>query len=322
MQLTPNYNLKKPEGTDPVDIQDFNDNADILDAELNKKADSAGGDISNMTIKALEEPAGTQFPIPEAGETSKSFLGKIRKFMNDFKSWNTGVCMIGQIVNNCVTNNDKLPLSAAQGKVLMDLYSVLNTNLGGYKLYLTLSSMGVSDGCSILDIINALPAKSLFLYHEQYNGATIKDMPPNYHNGGIIRILNIGGRYEIDYRRQNANSLLSPPEHYIGSVAASNPTSIEWSKNLTSADIIMKTVSLTQVTVSANSGTTGSTTNISAQIPAGYKLLDAREAGSGNNGCYVYFFNVDGANITLQLRNVTNAAITTTPLARLLLISK
>lgn len=128
MQLTPNYNLKKPEGTDPVDIQDFNDNADILDAELNKKADSAGGDISNMTIKALEEPAGTQFPIPEAGETSKSFLGKIRKFMNDFKSWNTGVCMIGQIVNNCVTNNDKLPLSAAQGKVLMDLYSVLNTN--------------------------------------------------------------------------------------------------------------------------------------------------------------------------------------------------
>ena len=129
MHLTPNYNLKKPEGTDPVDIQDFNDNADILDAELNKKADSAGGDISNMTIKALEEPAGTQFPVPEAGETSKSFLGKIRKFMNDFKSWNTGVCMIGQIVNNCVTNNDKLPLSAAQGKVLMDLYSVLNTNL-------------------------------------------------------------------------------------------------------------------------------------------------------------------------------------------------
>lgn len=96
--------------------------------------------------------------------------------------------------------------------------------------------MGVSDGCSILDIINALPVKSLFLYHEQYNGAVINDMPPNYRNGGIIRILNIGGRYEIDFRRQNANSLLSPPEHYIGSVAASNPTSIEWSKALTSDD--------------------------------------------------------------------------------------
>ena len=94
----------------------------------------------------------------------------------------------------------------------------------------------------------------------------------------------------------------------------------EWVKLITSADFLMKTVSLTQVTVPANSGTTGSTTNISTQIPAGYKLLDARGVGSGNNGCYIYFFNVDGVNITFQLRNVTNAAITTTPLARLLLI--
>lgn len=91
---------------------------------------------------------------------------------------------------------------------------------------------------------------------------------------------------------------------------------------LTNANFLTKTVKLTQVTVPENSGTTGSTTNISAQIPAGYKLFDAREAGSGNNGCYIYFFNVDGVNITLQLRNVTNAAITTTPLARLLLIPK
>ena len=37
------------------------------------------------------------------------------------------MCLLGQIVNNCVTDNAKLPLSAAQGKVLMDLYNVLNT---------------------------------------------------------------------------------------------------------------------------------------------------------------------------------------------------
>ena len=39
----------------------------------------------------------------------------------------TGVCLLGHIVNNCVTNNPNLPLSAAQGKALMDLYTVLNT---------------------------------------------------------------------------------------------------------------------------------------------------------------------------------------------------
>lgn len=128
MQLTPNYNLKKPEGTDPVDIQDFNDNADAIDAALKKKAESSGGDISEMTVKTLDNIT-TDFPVPVAGEKPKSFLGKVKKFFEDTKSWMTGVCLIGQIVNNCVTNNAKLPLSAAQGKVLMDLYNVLNTNL-------------------------------------------------------------------------------------------------------------------------------------------------------------------------------------------------
>ena len=131
MQLTPNYNLKKPEGTDPVDIQDFNDNADAIDAALKKKAESSGGDISEMTVKTLDNIT-TDFPVPVAGEKPKSFLGKVKKFFEDTKSWMTGVCLIGQIVNNCVTNNAKLPLSAAQGKVLMDLYNVLNTNSEKY----------------------------------------------------------------------------------------------------------------------------------------------------------------------------------------------
>lgn len=127
MQLTPNYKLKKPEGTDPVDIQDFNDNADLIDAALKKKAESSGGDISGMTVKTLDDIT-TEFPVPVAGESTKTFLGKVKKFFSDTKNWMTGVCLIGQIVNNCVTNNAKLPLSAAQGKVLMDLYTVLNTD--------------------------------------------------------------------------------------------------------------------------------------------------------------------------------------------------
>lgn len=35
----------------------------------------------------------------------------------------------GQIVNNCVTDNAGLPLSAAQGKVLKDLYTQLYSDL-------------------------------------------------------------------------------------------------------------------------------------------------------------------------------------------------
>ena len=39
MQTTGIYKLKKPEGTDVVNVDDFNDNADILDRELKKVND-------------------------------------------------------------------------------------------------------------------------------------------------------------------------------------------------------------------------------------------------------------------------------------------
>ena len=102
--------------------------ADIM--ELDEKKVDKTGDISETTINTLDEPAtDVKFPVPVAGESTKTFLGKVKKFFEDTKNWMTGVCLIGQIVNNCVTNNDKLPLSAAQGKVLMDLYTVLNTKI-------------------------------------------------------------------------------------------------------------------------------------------------------------------------------------------------
>ena len=100
---------------------------DALDELDKKKIDRAGGDISNTVIAATEESK-TEYPVPAAGDSAKTVLGKIQKFFTDIRNWMTGVCMLGQIVNNCVTDNAKLPLSAAQGKQLMDLYTVLNTN--------------------------------------------------------------------------------------------------------------------------------------------------------------------------------------------------
>ena len=43
LQYTGNYNLKKPEGTDVVNIDDLNGNMDILDAEVAKKVDKVSG---------------------------------------------------------------------------------------------------------------------------------------------------------------------------------------------------------------------------------------------------------------------------------------
>jgi hypothetical protein len=82
LRYTQNFNMKAPEGEDPVDITDITDVFDILDGELAKKANSSGGDISGTTIKTVENITAS-FPIPEAGESTKTFLSKIRKFMED-----------------------------------------------------------------------------------------------------------------------------------------------------------------------------------------------------------------------------------------------
>ena len=34
--------LRKPDGTDPVNIEDFNDNFDVIDEELGKRLESTG----------------------------------------------------------------------------------------------------------------------------------------------------------------------------------------------------------------------------------------------------------------------------------------
>lgn len=128
MKFTSNYKLKKLEDGDPIDILDIGENMDILDRELKKKAETSGGDVSKMTVKTLKAST-AEFPIPEAGEDAETFLGKVKKFFEDTKNWMTGVCMLGQLVNNCVTNRSDLPLAAAQGKVLMDLYTQLNSDL-------------------------------------------------------------------------------------------------------------------------------------------------------------------------------------------------
>jgi hypothetical protein len=82
MKNTQNLNMKIPEGGDPINIGDITGNFETLDTEVAKKANSTGGDVSGMTIKTLKTITAA-FPIPSAGESADTFLGKVKKFMED-----------------------------------------------------------------------------------------------------------------------------------------------------------------------------------------------------------------------------------------------
>ena len=118
---TTNYNFKKPDESDFYSVQDQNNNWD--------KADAALKDLDTPTF---EDYSGST-TVPDAATAINNIKskGKLSTIVRNVKAAFKGACLIGQIVNNCVTNSAKLPLSAAQGKALMDLYTQLNSDLAG-----------------------------------------------------------------------------------------------------------------------------------------------------------------------------------------------
>lgn len=93
MQYTVNYNLKKPEGTDIVNIDDLNDNADILDQKLKEvenKADNAPPNSVNDAAIGSRTPNQSQAPTsPGTGTLTQliSWLANRIKAITGKTNW-------------------------------------------------------------------------------------------------------------------------------------------------------------------------------------------------------------------------------------------
>ena len=115
---TSNYEFNKPEQNDFYDVDVQNENWDKVDEELSEFDDSG----VTEDIKSFPD------------FLSKFVTGnKVAITLRNLKAGLQFVLHAGQIVNNCVTDNAGLPLSAAQGKVLKDLIDTTNNNLSNTK---------------------------------------------------------------------------------------------------------------------------------------------------------------------------------------------
>ena len=92
-----------------------------------QKVDVNGGELAET--ETIFDDSGSVSGITSFPAFLATFLSKTKTgiFLRNLKAGLQFVLHVGSIVNNCVTDNAELPLSAAQGKVLMDLYTVLNT---------------------------------------------------------------------------------------------------------------------------------------------------------------------------------------------------
>ena len=114
MEKTPKYEFGKPDQNDFYDVDVFNNNMEKVETAMTEFDDT--GTVAE--IKSFPEML------------TKLVTGnKLAVTLRNLKAGLQFVLHAGSIVNNCVTDNPNLPLSAAQGKTLMDLYNVLNTKM-------------------------------------------------------------------------------------------------------------------------------------------------------------------------------------------------
>ena len=111
---TSKYELQKKEDNDFYNIEDLNANWDKVENALTEFDDSGTAEgITSFTDMLAKLVTGNKLAVT----------------LRNLKAGLQFVLHTGSIVNNCVTDNAKLPLSAAQGKALQDAITKLNSDL-------------------------------------------------------------------------------------------------------------------------------------------------------------------------------------------------
>lgn len=114
MKQSTNYNMNKPDPNDMFSLEHWNQNTDKIDETL---------------APTFEDYTG-ETPVPTTDEALKNIKSKTKLsiLMQNIKAFCKGCCTLGMLVDNCVTNNNNLPLAASQGKILMDQITSLNSD--------------------------------------------------------------------------------------------------------------------------------------------------------------------------------------------------
>ena len=159
-------------------IQHTVQNASQITLTVNPAGTATVQDIMDIESPEFDD-SGTVEGIssfPTFLETMKAKMNLFQFFRN-LKAGLQFVLHTGQIVNNCVTDNSSLPLSAAQGKVLKDLYT---------QLY--------SDSQTTIEALNRIR------YYGELRGETISELtsPSQLTHQGFYRFGTISSSVNVD----------------------------------------------------------------------------------------------------------------------------
>lgn len=143
---------------------------------INLKIDKTNGDISNTKVRSLDTIS-TEFPDPVAGESTKTFLGKVKKSLADWKAIKSTLLTLSMLTNQYENSTSKIPTSALV-YALKQNTDELNSNLasgiiqiGGIKYQMGLTSFLVptQTSATVFDVSDKIPANASIAYCMQQN---------------------------------------------------------------------------------------------------------------------------------------------------------
>lgn len=217
------------------------------------------GTATVQDIMDIESPEFDDSGTVEGISSFPSFLETMKSKMNFFqffRNLKAGLQFVlhtGQIVNNCVTDNSSLPLSAAQGKALMDKYTQLYSEIGN-RFYVRASETD----------FNNMTRSGYFF------GKLVQNTPDGTTDSNwIIEVQAFDNNTGWTFQRAARSS-----DKAIFTRIQDNGTWSDWEvlarKSDLSQNIIAKTFNV-QATVKANEGYI---CDIPFTVPDGYELLD------------------------------------------------
>jgi len=169
LKTTTFYKLRKPEGTDPVNLEDFNVNFDDIDKAL-KEASDASGDLSRGKVFATQASERSNF---DSGDTLATGFGKIMKWFSDLKS-----AAFATLVNNDITTAEGYAADARIVKTHGDEIDALVTKTDNMKasfqagvdgIYNAITAQGTTPASkSQSDVQAAIPTLANNSYNKGY----------------------------------------------------------------------------------------------------------------------------------------------------------
>ncbi|MCF2641143.1 hypothetical protein I6E50_01795 [Roseburia hominis] len=147
MALTNNYDLNKPELDDKYDVRKFNENADIIDEELAKKATSTqSGRVKLSDSSAVTDSEGLALPATEKNASIKGTLAnKIHGHIKEIVYGETGVHGIRYYAEQLQVKNDEgewVDIESGGGGISPSNVSDLKIKVGNQKLTIFWSDPG------------------------------------------------------------------------------------------------------------------------------------------------------------------------------------